>query len=145
MNKNGMAESLEIISAFILIIVVLLFSYIIFGIMGERTTTEIGAGSYSDFISESLIQDISFSISNLETEYDSLSNLMASKEDDKIKVEIEKIQKNIKETTGKDIVLEVYSEEQLKEKEERFILPTKVSFPDRNGEKIIFLVYEKNE
>ncbi|MBI2499488.1 hypothetical protein HYV88_04570 [Candidatus Woesearchaeota archaeon] len=145
MNKNGMAESLEIISAFILIIVVLLFSYIIFGIMGERTTTEIGAGSYSDFISESLIQDISFSISNLETEYDSLSNLIASKEDDKIKLEMEKIQKNIKETTGKNIVLEVYSEEQLKEKEEKFILPIKVSFPDRNGEKIIFLVYEKNE
>lgn len=146
MNKKGLGEFGEIISSFILILVVLLFSYTVFGIMARGTTTEIGAGSYSDWIDEGIIQEIDFGILSMETEYGDLATLIASKEESKVKDGIEKIQNKIKEKIGKDVVINIYTkddEEKLKEESKRFVNPYKISFPDLNGDKIIVLIPDK--
>ncbi|MEK6934418.1 MAG: hypothetical protein AABW46_00930 [Nanoarchaeota archaeon] len=145
MDNKGLAEPLAIIMSIILIFVVFMLGFVLFWAAGgSQDTTKIGSGefydSYKEWINIELNQDILLSLLDLGTEYGSLSDLIAGRNQEKIDNEIEKIQNKIKEDTGRNVVIEVsYGDSDIIHSR------AMVSFPDVNNGKVTVSIKEKDE
>ncbi|MBI4154492.1 hypothetical protein HY498_00185 [Candidatus Woesearchaeota archaeon] len=150
MDKKGLGEPLAIVMSIILIFVVFVIGFLLFSVFREKTTTKITtdlkeSDNYLAWLEKDRDQDMLFSILNIKTEYDDLSTLIASKDKEKIDVELKKIQDEIKKKTGRDYLFEIWypgvGEKPLGDNNK--INVAGASIPDINGDKVVIILFEQ--